>query len=88
MKALTIDILLIIFMFFSLFLIFFERIKNEKGIGARTIQLVTIVIIIPLIIILLIEKIVDEQLLITLLSVIIGYILSSFVDNNKNDSKM
>jgi len=67
---------LVIFMFASLIIVFAERIYSKKGTGARTIQLVGVLLIFPLIGILALQGILEKQTTATLIGALTGYLLS------------
>jgi hypothetical protein len=60
----------------SVGLIFFERISSGRGLGARSIQFITVATIIPVILILGLEGILDKNVLGTIIGGLIGYLLS------------
>jgi len=60
----------------SLVLVFIERFKSKKVLGVRTIQLLSVSLIIPAIIILAIEKVLSGETVATIFGGLIGYVLS------------
>jgi len=78
---------LVIFMFVGLLAIYIERIHQGKGIGARTIQMVGVVLVLPLIGILAINKILEHQTTATLLGALTGYLLSGVGSYEPTTSK-
>ena len=67
---------LVVFMFLSLVLVYRERIISKKGIGARTIQVLGVLLIIPLIGILSLHSVLEGQTTATLIGALTGYLLS------------
>ena len=67
---------LVVFMFASLAVIYGERIYTKKGIGARTIQMTGVLLVVPLIGILALHDILEKQTTATLLGALTGYLLS------------
>ena len=67
--------------------IFIERIWRNRGIDARVIQFLTIVLIIPVILILALEDILNGQTTAALIGTVIGYILSGIGKNEKNSTE-
>jgi len=63
-------------MFIGLSAIIIERIINKKSPGARTIQLLTVIFIIPLIGILSLSNHLENQTTATLIGALTGYLLS------------
>lgn len=57
-------------------LIFLERYRTRKGIGARTIQLAVVIMAFPTILILGLERILDSATIGTLMGGVFGYVLS------------
>lgn len=78
-----IEALLVLLMFGFLIFLFLNR--KDKGVGKRFIQFTSIVLLIPSIIILALEKIIEVQLIGTLLGTIIGYVLSDLAKDEKDD---
>ncbi|WP_462266731.1 hypothetical protein [Mucilaginibacter sp.] len=75
----------------ALLLIMFRTVYRNKGIGARTVQFVSILSLIPAIIILAIEEILKGETVATLLGGLAGYVLSGVGgydggDNDKGNS--
>lgn len=56
---------------------FVQRIVRNKSIGIRTIQFMTVLLLIPSILLLAITKIISSEILGTLFGAIIGYVLST-----------
>jgi magnesium-transporting ATPase (P-type) len=71
-----ITIALVIFMFLSLIVVFLERFITKKGVGARTIQIIGVLLIVPLIGILSLYEVLDKQTTATLIGALTGYLLS------------
>ncbi|MBV6645735.1 MAG: hypothetical protein KI790_09815 [Cyclobacteriaceae bacterium] len=85
-----ITIALVIFMFLSLVAVYGERIITKKGIGARTIQVIGVLLVIPLIGILALHKVLETQTTATLIGALTGYLLSgvgSYEPSGKNSKK-
>ncbi len=57
-------------------LVFWERMRSGRGLGARAIQYTAVVIIVPLIIILALEKVLEANIIGTLLGALSGYLLT------------
>ena len=68
-------------------LIFYERIKNQKGIGVRIIQLIVVILLIPSVFILAMEGILNTETVAALFGAMIGYILSNLSDYKKQGDK-
>ncbi|MBO2984105.1 hypothetical protein [Burkholderia pseudomallei] len=64
-----------------------HRFATKRAIGARVIQLVAVVMLVPVILILALEKILDGATLGTLIGGIVGYLLSgiSEFDRSRNN---
>lgn len=71
-----ITIALVIFMFLSLVAVFVERLISKKGVGARTIQIIGVLLIVPLIGILSLYEVLEKQTTATLIGALTGYLLS------------
>ena len=56
---------------------FVQRIVSNKSIGIRTIQFMTVLLLIPSVLLLAIAKIISSEILGTLFGAIIGYVLST-----------
>ena len=56
--------------------VFMESIWNNRGIGIRAIQLLTVLLLLPTVLILALEGILTNQTTAMLLGVVLGYILS------------
>jgi hypothetical protein len=67
---------LVIFMFVGLIAVYAERLYTKKGIGARTIQITGVLLVVPLIGILALHGILEKQTTATLLGALTGYLLS------------
>ena len=68
-----------------------HRIKTGQGIGARVIQLVTVILVFPVILILALEKALSSETTAALVGAITGYLLSGigeFRTNPKNKSRI
>lgn len=81
---------LVIFMFVALIAVFAERVYSEKGTGARAIQLLGVLLIIPLIGILALHNVLEKQTTATIIGALTGYLLSgvgSYEPSNKKTSK-
>lgn len=79
---------LIFFMFTSIVLVFAERIINKKGVGARTIQMLGVLLIIPLIGILALQEVLEKQTTATLIGALTGYLLSgvgNYIPSSKDN---
>lgn len=63
-------------MLFGLLGVLIERVKRKRGFGARTIQLVTVVFLIPTILILGLEGAIDSDVLGTLIGGVAAFTLS------------
>ena len=72
----TIEVLAALAMPVGLAGIFWHRIKTAKGTGARTVQLVVAVLIVPAILILSLEGRLHSEAVSALLGAVIGYVLS------------
>jgi len=66
--------------------VFLHRIIRGMGFGARVIQLVTLLLIVPTILILGLEKILTSETVAALLGALIGYVLSGIGDFDKKQS--
>jgi hypothetical protein len=77
---------LVIFMFISLIAVFVERGITKKGVGARTIQIIGVLLIIPMIGILSLQGVLEKQTTATLIGALTGYLLSG-VGNYEPSSK-
>lgn len=60
---------------------------GKKGIGARVIQFVAVVLIIPTILILSVREILNPETIATLIGGLLGYLLSGIANYDKNDTK-
>ena len=81
---------LVIFMFVGLITVYGERIYTKKGIGARTIQITGVLLVVPMIGILAMQDILERQTTATLLGALTGYLLSgvgSYEPTNKSAEK-
>jgi hypothetical protein len=63
-------------MVIGLLAVFINRCKTGKGLGARVIQLLAVIFVIPAILILALEKFLTAETVATLLGTLIGYLLS------------
>lgn len=84
-----IQLLAMLTMFVGMCCFFYNRTTTKKGIGARSIQFMAVIFLLPIIMVLALEKIIDGQTLGTLLGGLTGYILSgiSYFDNNNGSSE-
>ena len=81
---------LMFLMFVGVVAVYGERIYSKKGIGARTIQITGVLLIIPLIGILALHGILEKQTTATLIGALTGYMLSgvgSFEPSSKKINK-
>ncbi len=81
---------LVALMFLGLIAVFIERFINGKGIGARTIQIISILLIIPMIGILALQGVLESQTTATLIGALTGYLLSgigNFTPSSKSSEK-
>ena len=88
METNTLNIICYIFaglMFIGLSAIIIERIINKKSPGARSIQLLTVVFIIPLIGILSLSNHLENQTTATLIGALTGYLLSGLGNFKSGD---
>lgn len=67
-------------MFVAVLLLFVERMKSGRGLGARTIQLTSVFLIVPMIFVLALEKVLSSETTATLIGALIGYVLSGIGD--------
>lgn len=70
----------------SIIVFFVQRIVSSKNIGIRTIQLMTVLLLIPSILLLAIAKIISSEILGTLFGAIIGYVLSTLHGDRETQS--
>src|SRR5438132_154604 len=63
-------------MVIGLLAVFINRWKTDKGLGARAIQLLAVIFVIPAILILALEKFLTAETVATLFGTLIGYLLS------------
>ena len=77
---------LTVFMFLGLIAVYGERTYRKKGIGARTIQMTGIVMLVPLVGILSLQKVLEPQTTATLIGAFIGYLLSGIGSNDSSKS--
>ena len=78
---------LVIFMFVGLVSVYAERLYTKKGIGARTIQITGVLLVVPLIGILALQGILEKQTTATLLGALTGYLLSGVGSYEPTKSK-
>lgn len=71
-----IQLVAVLIMPLGMLLLFFERLKSGRGLGARAIQLTSIFFVIPIIFILSLQKLISSEATSTLLGTVIGYVLS------------
>lgn len=57
--------------------LFYLRTKDKKGLGVNFLQLVTIILVVTFVFILALEKLLDPQVVGTLLAGVTGYVLAS-----------
>lgn len=69
------------------FVIMWDRSKQQRGTGARTIQLLTVAQLFPLLVILGFEKIIEPSAIATLLGALVGYVLSGVGNYQPKTSK-
>lgn len=76
-------------MLLAVVLLFVERLKSGRGLGARTIQLTAVFLIIPMILVLALQKVLSSETTATLIGALIGYVLSGIGDfrSDKKDSE-
>ena len=75
-------------MLLSVILIFIRSfIGKVKGFGARTIQIICLMLIIPTLLILALEKILVGETVATIIGGLIGYVLTSVGDEKKSEDK-
>ena len=67
---------LVAFMFLALIAVYAERLVSNRGIGARTIQITGVLLVIPLIGLLALQKVLEPQTTATLIGALTGYLLS------------
>lgn len=88
----VIEIIMAIVMLLGIGLLFHNRIKsknkdgNLKGIGARIIQLATVLMLIPSLVILALEDVLKGETVGTLIGGLVGYILSGLSDYKPNSN--
>lgn len=68
-------------------LILRERIINKKGTGVRTIQILTIAIVVPIIALLKLKNLLDDATLGTLLGALLGYTLSDLAKSKTDQDQ-
>lgn len=67
-------------MLLAIILLFVERLKSGRGLGARTIQLTAVFLIVPMILVLAMQKILSSETTATLIGALIGYVFSGIGD--------
>ena len=77
---------LVILMFVGFVAIYVERVLRKKGVGARTIQMTGIVLVVPLVGILSLQKVLEPQTTATLIGAFMGYLLSGIGGNESSGS--
>ena len=82
-----VELILASIMFLAIIAIFYNRHKQNKGIGARIIQFTGILLIVPLIGILALEKILEPQTVGTIIGALLGYLLSGISDFDSKQSR-
>lgn len=81
----VIELISVLVMLFGTWAVYMNRKQTKKGIGKRIIQLETVVLLIPTVLILSLERILNVEIIGTLLGAIIGYILSDLAKNDPTE---
>ena len=79
----TIEIISALMMPIGLGLVMAHRFATGRAIGARTIQFTAIILLLPILLILALERILDSQILGTLVGGLMGYLLSGIANYDK-----
>lgn len=76
----TISIGLLVIMAIAIVLVFAERLKSGRGLGARSIQVLAVVMIVPAILLLAIRGNIKGEAVASLIGALVGYVLAGVGD--------